>query len=214
METAKRAGEECERNAFGRSANKQQYVELLKNRLNSIKNIKQRQLAQLQAQRQAQAAQQAQVPQQGGVQRPQSQQQQQPVPGQPQMSQPQQQNISQGQQQQPQNPAQTPQAMLQRMMSSVPIPQPLLNKLPQLFPRECNTWATIMPFFKNKQNQLPPQDFATVRQVFETHRQLITTENAQKIRQQRQLQQQKQRAAQQQAQAAAAQQAQQQQRQF
>ncbi|GME86320.1 unnamed protein product [Ambrosiozyma monospora] len=52
-ETAKRAGEECERNAFGRSANKQQYVELLKTRLNDIKRIKQRHLARAQGQREA-----------------------------------------------------------------------------------------------------------------------------------------------------------------
>ncbi|KAG7916670.1 hypothetical protein KL927_003309 [Ogataea polymorpha] len=99
---------------------------------------------------------------------------------QPQPQQQQTQQTQQPQQAQPQmaRPTSQPQKI---DIQNIPIPPSLLAKLPPLFPQGYNTWAMIMPFFRQK--QMSPHDMQLIKEVYTMHTQLIRAKQQQEFSQ-------------------------------
>lgn len=110
----------------------------------------------------------------------QQQTQQQPLP-----QQQQQQQQPPQQQQQQQTQQQTQVQHLKIDMQSMAIPPPLLQRLPQVFPKNMNSWGQIMPYFRH--SKLTQKDLTTIKQVYAVHLQLVLgkqQQQRQKIQQQ------------------------------
>ncbi|KAG7789224.1 hypothetical protein KL910_002922 [Ogataea haglerorum] len=95
----------------------------------------------------------------------------------------QQQQTQQSQQpQQPQPQMARPTSQPQKIdIQNIPIPPSLLAKLPPLFPQGYNTWAMIMPFFRQK--QMSPHDMQLIKEVYTMHTQLIRAKQQQEFSQ-------------------------------
>lgn len=181
--------QQFEKYAFANSINKQQYVNFLKSKIAGITQARKNAI-----QRQRQKQQQQQVQQQQVQQQAQQQQAQQVQQAQQAQISPQQGKFAPGMMQSAQNQyasqfasgnsnqqmMQQAQAQVQHLkidMQTMAIPQPLLQRLPQVFPKNMNSWGQIMPYFRH--SKLTQKDLTTIKQVYAVHLQLVRNKQQQ-----------------------------------
>lgn len=78
--------------------------------------------------------------------------------------------------------AQQAQQQQKLLMKNAPIPQPLLDRLPQVFPKNLKTWDQIMPYFRTQ--NLTKKDLNTIKEVYGMHIRLVKARRMARQRQQ------------------------------
>ncbi|AOA61130.1 RNA polymerase II mediator complex subunit [Komagataella phaffii CBS 7435] len=168
----KQLAEDFEKWAFSNARSKKEYVDMLRNKVSSIK----------QAAVNGRSSMAANAPDPAATLNGMQSMGQQNIPVQPQMQQHQQQNQymknnqqqqpqQQQQQQQPQRPMMNNFSNDQRVnLKTAPIPEALLKRIPGL-PVGVNTWAQITQMLQN--GQINPQLMNTIKQVYTVHSQLL-----------------------------------------